>query len=127
MSKETMYNGKYILWDIVDVYEKLKGNWQIVGLEGYDEDGSYYTAAMETFISNPIFREGAIFDIELQEEHKDIKIDEMFTEFELKIYPYTQLILRESRAKAISLSSLLKDLNTLKNKVKELTNKTYQS
>ena len=115
MSNETVYKGKRIAWDITCVFEKLKGNWQIVGLEGYDEDGSYYTAAMETFISNPIFREGAIFDIELQEEHKDIKIDEMFTEFEL--------ILRESRAKAISLSSLLKDLNTLKNKVKELTNK----
>jgi len=114
MSKETMYNGKYILWDIIDVIENLKGNWAVYGLEGYDRDGNFYSASMESYISNPIIIQENIIDIELQEEHIDIKIDEMFTEFEL--------ILRESRAKAISLSSLLKDSNTLKNKVKELKN-----
>ena len=51
-------------WEIIDVIEILKGDWQVVGLEAYDEDGNYYTASCETFISNPEIIKENITDIE---------------------------------------------------------------
>ena len=57
-------NDKPIDWGMIECLEVLKGNWQVVALEGYDEDGNYYTASMETFISNPLIIEENITDIE---------------------------------------------------------------
>lgn len=51
-------------WEIVEVVEILKGNWQLIGLEAYDEEGNYYTASCETFISNPEIIKENIIDIE---------------------------------------------------------------
>lgn len=57
-------DGKFVFWSIIGCIEVLKGDWQLVGLEGYDEDGSYYTASMETFISDPVIIEENIIDVE---------------------------------------------------------------
>ena len=51
-------------WEIIGVVEILKGDWQLIGLESYDEEGNYYTASCETFISNPEIIEENIVDIE---------------------------------------------------------------
>lgn len=51
-------------WEIIDVIEILKGDWQVVGLEAYDEDENYHTASCETFISNPEIIKENITDIE---------------------------------------------------------------
>lgn len=51
-------------WEIIGVVEILKGDWQLIGLEAYDEEGNYYTASCETFISNPEIIEENIVDIE---------------------------------------------------------------
>jgi predicted nucleotide-binding protein (sugar kinase/HSP70/actin superfamily) len=51
-------------WEIIDVVEILKGDWQVIGLESYDKDGNYYTASCETFISNPEIIKENITDIE---------------------------------------------------------------
>jgi len=51
-------------WEIIGVVEILKGDWQLIGLEAYDEEGNYYTASCETFISNPEIINENIIDIE---------------------------------------------------------------
>lgn len=51
-------------WEIIDVIEILKEDWQVVGLEAYDEYGNYYTAVCETYISNPEIIKENITDIE---------------------------------------------------------------
>lgn len=51
-------------WEIIDVVEVLKGDWQLIALEAYDDEGNYYTASCETFISNPEIIEENIIDIE---------------------------------------------------------------
>lgn len=51
-------------WEIIDVVEVLKGDWQLIALEAYDDEGNYYTASCETFISNPEIIEENIVDIE---------------------------------------------------------------
>ena len=51
-------------WEIIDVIEILKGDWQVIGLEAYDEKGNYYTSSCETFISNPEIIKENIIDIE---------------------------------------------------------------
>ena len=51
-------------WEIIGVVEVLKGNWQLISLEAYDDEGNYYTASCETFISNPEIIEENIVDIE---------------------------------------------------------------
>lgn len=51
-------------WEIIGVVEILKGDWQLIGLEAYDEECNYYTASCETFISNPEIIEENIVDIE---------------------------------------------------------------
>ena len=39
-------------WEIIDVVETLKCDWQVVEIEAYDEEGNHYTASCETYISN---------------------------------------------------------------------------
>lgn len=53
-----------INWEIIGCIEVLKGDWQLIGLEAYDEEGNYYTASCETFISNPEIIKENITDIE---------------------------------------------------------------
>ena len=51
-------------WEIIDVVETLKGDWQVVEVEAYDEEGNHYTASCETYISNPVIITDNIRDIE---------------------------------------------------------------
>jgi len=51
-------------WEIMGVVDVLKGDWQLIGIQAYDEEGNYYTASCETFISNPIIIKENIVDIE---------------------------------------------------------------
>ena len=51
-------------WEIIDVVEVLKGNWQLISLEAYDDEGNYYTASCKAFIPKPEIIEENIVDIE---------------------------------------------------------------
>ena len=51
-------------WEIIEIIEILKGNWQLIALEAYDEKGNYYTASCETYISGLEIINNNIVDIE---------------------------------------------------------------
>ena len=56
--------GCIVDWEITDVVEILKGDWQLIDLEAYDKESNYYTASCETFISNPEIIKENIINIE---------------------------------------------------------------